>query len=305
MDLMHNKVILPIDKMPRTWLNIKPFMKNPSPPMLLPNGKPADFDTLCKVFPEELVKQGGDSETELFEIPKEILEIYALRSRPTPLQRAFRLEKALGIEGDDIKIYFKREDVTPAGSHKGNTAIAQAYYAKKQGLKGLTTETGAGQWGSALSLAGALVGLKIKVFMVRISYQQKPGRQTLMRSFGADLQPSPSNTTEAGRSFYNKDPNHPGSLGIAISEAIELSMTSDDYRYSLGSVVDFVLLHQTIVGQEAKIQMEMAGDYPDVIVGCIGGGSNFAGLMLPFMKDKLTGEKPDLDIIGAEPMACP
>lgn len=304
MDRLHNKVLLPIDKIPTQWLNIKPFMKKKPYPLLLPNGKPADFDTMCQIFPVECVKQGV-TEEEFIPIPKEIREIYALRFRPTPVQRAYRLEKEIGVEGEDIKIFFKREDVTPAGSHKGNTAIAQAYYAREQGLKGLTTETGAGQWGSALSLAGALTGIDVKVYMVRISFQQKPARQTLMNAYGASVVASPSNQTQSGKKFYDKDPNHPGSLGIAISEAVEASMASDEYRYSLGSVVDFVVLHQSVVGQEAKIQMEMINEYPDVVIGCIGGGSNFAGLAFPFMKDKLTGEKPDLDIIGSEPYACP
>ena len=219
--------------------------------------------------------------------------------------RAFRLEEALGCEGEDIKIYFKNEAYSPTGSHKANTALAQAYYAKKQGLEGLCTETGAGQWGSAISMAGAFVGLKIKVWQVRISYDQKPGRRVFMHSFCADLYPSPSDQTETGRKYLAQDPNNPGSLGIAISEAVEASMASDKYRYSLGSVVDFVCLHQTIIGQEAKIQMEMVDDYPDVVIGCIGGGSNFAGLALPFAKDKLLGEKPNLEIIGSEPTACP
>ncbi|MBD3352590.1 MAG: TrpB-like pyridoxal phosphate-dependent enzyme [Candidatus Lokiarchaeota archaeon] len=301
---MNNKIQLPLEKLPRKWLNIAPFMKSKPYPLLLPNGKPADFDTMCQIFPTECVKQAVSQE-EFIDIPKEILEAYVLCSRPTPIQRAYRLEKAIGVEGDDIKIFFKREDVSPMGSHKGNTAIAQAYFAREQGLKGLTTETGAGQWGSALSLGGALMDLQIKVWMVRISYQQKPGRKTLMNSLGATVLPSPSDQTQAGKKFYEKDSNHPGSLGIAISEAVEASMSSDEFRYSLGSVVDFVCLHQTIVGQEAKMQMEMINEYPDVIIGCIGGGSNFAGLAFPFMKDKLTGKKPNLDIIGVEPMACP
>lgn len=304
MDRLHNKVLLPVDKIPKKWLNIKPFMKSKPYPLLLPNGKPADFESVCQIFPEECVKQGVTEEP-FVEIPKEIREIYALRFRPTPIQRAYRLEKEIGVEGEDIKIFFKREDVTPAGSHKGNTAIAQAYYAREQGLKGLMTETGAGQWGSALSLAGALTGITVKVWMVRISFQQKPARQTLMNAYGAEVMASPSNKTEAGKRFYEKDPNHPGSLGIAISEAIEASMSSDEYRYSLGSVVDFVCLHQTVVGQEAKMQMEMIDEYPDVVIGCIGGGSNFSGLAFPFIKDKLTGDKPNLDIIGSEPYACP
>ncbi len=300
----NNKILLPVDKIPRKWLNIAPFLPQKPYPLLLPNGEPASFEAMSQIFPEECVKQAMSQE-EFIEIPDEVVKAYVLSNRPTPVHRAFRLEEAIGVEGDDIKIYFKNESVSPTGSHKGNTALAQAYFAKEQGLKGLVTETGAGQWGSALSMAGAFVGLTVKVFQVRISYDQKPGRRVLMHSYGAELYPSPSDQTESGRSFYDKDPNHPGSLGIAISEAVEDSMSSPDLRYSLGSVVDFVCLHQTVVGQEAKTQMEMVGEYPDVVIGCIGGGSNFSGLAFPFAKDKLIGDKPDLEIIGSEPTACP
>jgi tryptophan synthase beta chain len=306
MDVINNKIHLPAEKIPTHWLNIKPSIGGPEkfPPMYLPNGQLASFEAMCTVFPTECVIHGATMDP-LVEIPKEVREGYAINNRPTPIQRAFRLEKYLGLDPDKQRIYFKREDVSPTGSHKANAAIPQAFYAKKQGLEGLTTETGAGQWGSALCFAGALYGLKIKVFQVRISYQQKPGRLVLMKAYGGEVIPSPSPLTNSGKAIYDKDPNHPGSLGIAISEAVEASMASRSIRYTLGSVVDFVLLYQTVIGQEAKIQMEMVKDYPDVIIGSIGGGSNFAGLALPFMKDKLEGKKPDLDFIGVEPAACP
>ena len=304
LDSLNNKIVLPVDKLPTHWLNIKKYLPGKIAPLLLPNGVPADFETLCMVFPKGCVEQGGTME-EFIEIPKEVREAYVLSNRPTPVQRAFRLEKALGLDPDKQHIYFKNESVSPTGSHKGNTAIAQAYYAKQDGLKGLITETGAGQWGSALAMASSMMGLTAKVYQVRLSYEQKPGRRALIENFGAELIPSPSNLTKSGRLFSDKDPNHPGSLGIAISEAVEDSMGSPDYRYTLGSVVDFVVLHQSVVGQEAKLQMEMVDDYPDVVLGCIGGGSNFSGLAFPFMKDKLTGERPDLDVVGAEPTACP
>lgn len=306
MDLLHNKIVLPADKIPTHWFNIKPYIGGPEefPPMYLPNGQKASFEALCSVFPTECVKHGGTMEP-LIPIPKEVREGLALNNRPTPIQRAFGLEKHLGLDPDKQRIYFKREDLSPTGSHKANAAIPQVYYAKQQGLEGLTTETGAGQWGAALSFAGSLYGLNVKVFQVRISYEQKPGRLVLMRSFGAEVIASPSNQTKAGRTLYDKNPNHPGALGIAISEAVEASMGSDKLRYTLGSVVDFVCIYQSVIGQEAKIQMEMVNDYPDVIIGSIGGGSNFSGIALPFMKDKLEGTKPDLDFIGVEPAACP
>jgi len=215
----NNKILLPVDKIPRKWLNIAPFLPQKPYPLLLPNGEPASFEAMSQIFPEECVKQAMSQE-EFIEIPDEVVKAYVLSNRPTPVHRAFRLEEAIGVEGDDIKIYFKNESVSPTGSHKGNTALAQAYFAKEQGLKGLVTETGAGQWGSALSMAGAFVGLTVKVFQVRISYDQKPGSRVLMHSYGAELYPSPSDQTESGKSFYDKEPNHPGSLGIAISEAV-------------------------------------------------------------------------------------
>jgi tryptophan synthase beta chain len=304
MDIFNNKIFLPIEKIPKAWLNIKAHMKGPFPPLLLPNGQIADFETMCKVFPVECVKQGGTME-ELIPIPQEIREAYAMNQRPTPLVRAFRLEKALGLDSDKQKIYFKAEYMSPTGSHKANTAIPQAFYGKMDGLKGIATETGAGQWGSAMAMACSLFGLNLKVFQVRISYNQKPGRGILMGCYGAEILPSPSNTTNTGRAFYDKDPNHPGSLGIAISEAVECAMSTPGYKYCLGSVVDFVCHHQTVIGLEAKEQMKMAGDYPDTVIGCFGGGSNFSGIAMPFMADKLDGIAPNLDIIAAEPMACP
>lgn len=306
MDMENNKIYLEPSKVPKYWMNIKPSIGGADalPPLYLPNGKVADFDSLCHVFPVECVKHGGTMEP-LIEIPKEVREAYVLCNRPTPIQRAFRLEKALGLNSDKVKIYFKREDVSPSGSHKANAAIPQAFYAKQQGLEGLTTETGAGQWGSALGFACSLYNLKCKVYQVRISYQQKPGRVVLMQSYGADIIPSPSPYTSCGKAIYDKDNNHPGSLGMAISEAVEDALKNPNYRYTLGSVVDFVCLYQTVIGQEAKIQMEMVNDYPDVVIGCIGGGSNFAGMTFPFMKDKLDGTHPNTEIIGVEPTACP
>ncbi|MHA1727787.1 MAG: TrpB-like pyridoxal phosphate-dependent enzyme [Promethearchaeota archaeon] len=304
MNIMNSQIFLPVEKMPKQWLNIVPFMKTKPSPLCLPNGKPAPPEVAMAVFPKECVMQEVSQEP-MIEIPQFLRERYALANRPTPLRRALGLEKAIGVEGDDIKIYYKREDVSPTGSHKGNTATAQAYYAKKQGLKGIVTETGAGQWGAALAYASNIMDLECLIFQARISFQQKPGRVVLMNSYGAKVISSPSPHTESGKSFYEKDNNHPGSLGIAISEAVEHNLKDPDIRYCLGSVVNFVLLHQTIVGQEAKIQMEMFGDYPDVVIGSVGGGSNFSGCMLPFMKDKLEGKKPNLDILATEPSACP
>jgi len=304
MDVNKIQIYLPIEKLPKKWLNIVPFMKTKPGPMLLPNGKPAPPEVAMAVFPQECVMQEVSGEPEI-EIPQFVRERYILANRPTPLRRAYGLEKAIGLEDDKIKIYYKREDVSPTGSHKGNTAIAQAYYAKKQGLKGLVTETGAGQWGAALAYGCNIVGIKCKIFQARISYQQKPGRVVLMEGYGAEVTPSPSNETESGKEYYEKDPNHPGSLGIAISEAVEYNLKDPTIRYSLGSVVNFVLLHQTVVGLEAYEQMKIFGDYPDVVIGCVGGGSNFAGLMLPFIKDKLEGKKPNLDCVAIEPAACP
>ncbi len=234
-------------------------------------------------------------------IPEEVRKVYSLW-RPTPLYRARKLEEDLGTPA---KIYYKWEGVSPPGSHKPNTAVPQAYYNAKAGTKRLSTETGAGQWGSALAFASAYFQLKARVYMVRISYDQKPYRKTLMQTWGAECVPSPSEKTEYGRKMLEQDPDTSGSLGMAIGEAIEDAASNEDTKYSIGSVLNHVVLHQTVNGLEAKKQFEMAEDYPDVVVGCVGGGSNFAGAAFPFVRDKLTGEKPDLKILGCEPEACP
>ena len=301
---LSNRVLLNPNEIPKEWFNIVPYLPEKPFPALLANNKPASFEIMTQLFPTECVMQAGSQE-EYIPIPNKIRELYALCNRPTPLQRAFQLEKAIGVNSDRVKIYFKCEFVSPTGSHKTNTAIAQSYYGKMEGTKGFATETGAGQWGSALSMANTMMGLKTKVFQVRASYNDKPGRRVMMQNFGAELHPSPSNITQTGQIFYSKNPNHPGSLGIAISEAVEAAMTTPGYKYALGSVLDFVLLHQTVIGLEAKIQMSKIGETPTMIMGAIGGGSNFAGLSFPYIKDKLTGDNPNLDFIGVEPYACP
>lgn len=287
--------------LPTQWYNIIADMKNPPPPYLHPATlEIMTPDDLAPVFPSELIKQEGSTERYI-EIPDEVQDILKMW-RPSPLYRASRWEKALDTPA---KIYYKWEGVSPAGSHKPNTAVAQCYYAKKDGLKGISTETGAGQWGSALCFAAQFFGLECKVFMVTISYHQKPYRRIAMETWGGTVVPSPSTETNAGRAMLAQDPDTTGSLGMAISEAIEYAVTHEGYKYLLGSVVNFVLLHQTIIGQEAIMQMEMAGDYPDVVIGCAGGGSNAAGLIFPFMKDKLTGVKPSLRAVFVESTACP
>jgi tryptophan synthase beta chain len=295
------KYLLSEKDMPTQWYNILADMKNPPPPYLHP--ATLDMmtpDDLAPVFPAGCIEQETSRER-FIDIPEEVQDILKM-SRPTPLIRAHRWEKALDTPA---KIYYKWEGVSPAGSHKSNTAIAQAYYAKQEGLTGFATETGAGQWGCALSLAGAYFGLKIKVFMVAVSYRQKPYRRVMMETWGAEVVPSPSSETHAGRAMLEQDPETPGSLGMAISDALEYAMTHDGYKYSLGSVVNFVLLHQTIIGLEAMKQLEMAGDSPDILIGCAGGGSNAAGLIYPFMRGKLTGETPNLRAIFVESTACP
>ena len=295
------KFILQEGEIPKKWLNILPFMPEPLDPPLDPQTKePITPDKLSVIFPEPLIEQEV-SDKEWIDIPDEVLEVYSLW-RPTPLHRAKNLEEYLGTPA---KIFFKNESVSPPGSHKPNTAVAQAYYNKISGVKRLTTETGAGQWGSALSFATRFFGLECRVYMVRVSYNQKPYRRILMETWGGEVIPSPSPNTQAGRKFYDQDPNHPGSLGIAISEAIEEAASREDTKYSLGSVLNHVLLHQTVIGLEAKKQLEMAGFYPDVVIGAVGGGSNFAGLSIPFLVDKLTGKKPDLEVVAVEPKACP
>ncbi|MCP4541908.1 MAG: TrpB-like pyridoxal phosphate-dependent enzyme [Chloroflexi bacterium] len=296
------KYFLDEKDMPTHWYNILADMKKPPPFYLHPATLEAMEDPPMPppVFPMELIKQEFSKE-QYIEIPDEVQDVLKMW-RPAPLYRAARWEKALDTPA---KIYYKWEGVSPPGSHKPNTAVAQCYYAKEEGLKGLATETGAGQWGSALSFATNLFGLECKVFMVTISYHQKPYRRVMMETWGGSVVPSPSSETNAGRAILEKDPETTGSLGIAISEALEYSMTHEGYKYSLGSVVNFVLLHQTVIGLEAKKQMEMAGDYPDIVIGCAGGGSNAAGLIFPFMKDKLDGTNPDLRAIFVESTACP
>jgi len=295
------KYILEEKDMPTQWYNIISDMKQPPPPYRHPGT--LDLlgpDDLAPVFPQALIMQEVSQERWI-EIPDQVQDILKMW-RPSPLYRARRWEKALDTPA---KIYFKWEAVSPAGSHKPNTAVAQAYYGKQEGLKGFATETGAGQWGSALCLATQLFGLECKVFMVTISYHQKPYRRIAMETWGGTVVPSPSTETHAGRSILAQDPETTGSLGIAISEAIEYAVTHEGYKYSLGSVVNFVLLHQTVIGLEAIKQMELAGDYPDILIGCAGGGSNAAGLIYPFMRDKLQGDKPDLRAIFVESTASP
>ena len=288
------------DRLPRAWYNIIPDLPKPLAPVLHPGTHksigPAD---LAPLFPMSIILQEVSSEREI-EIPEEVRQVYA-QWRPTPLYRARRLEKALDTPA---RIYYKYEGVSPAGSHKPNTAVAQAYYNKKEGTKRLITETGAGQWGSSLAMACAFFGIECKVFMVRVSYDQKPYRRALMETFGATVSASPSRETESGRAILAEHPNSTGSLGIAISEAVEVAAQDPHAKYSLGSVLNHVLLHQTVIGEEAIEQMAMAGDDPDVIVGCTGGGSNFAGIALPFLGRKLKG-KSKARVVAVEPAACP
>jgi len=306
MSKINARILLEPNEVPKEWVNILPDLPLPMTPLINPmDGMPAPPELAFAIFPKECVMQEVSKER-MIPIPKELREIYAQTYRPTPLHRAYGLEKDLGIEGDDIKIFYKNESVSTTGSHKPNTALAQAFYAKKEGLKELVTETGAGQWGSALSYGCNLFGLKCVVYMVRASYIQKPGRKILMKAYNGEVHASPSKHTMSGRIFYDKNPDHPGSLGIAISEAVEHSFTRDDARYSLGSVLSFVCLHQTIIGQETKIQLKKVGiSEPDIIIGCMGGGSNFSGLAIPFMRDKLEGKLPNTQFIGVEPRACP
>jgi tryptophan synthase beta chain len=295
------KFVLDEDEIPEQWYNIQADLPEPLAPSLNPVTKePLTPQDLAPLFPMELIKQEVSAERWI-DIPDEVREIYKLW-RPTTLFRAHRLEKALDTPA---KIFYKYEGSSPPGSHKPNTAVAQAYYNKKEGAKRITTETGAGQWGSALAFAGACFGLEIKVYMVAISYKQKPYRRVMMETWGARCVPSPSMDTNVGRDMLARDPECPGSLGLAISEAVEDAVSRDDTHYSLGSVLNHVLLHQTVNGLETKKLMEKADVYPDIIVGCVGGGSNFAGLFLPFVKDKINGTKPDLRIINVEPTAAP
>ncbi|MEJ2053438.1 MAG: TrpB-like pyridoxal phosphate-dependent enzyme [Calditrichaceae bacterium] len=298
---MQTKVFLTEDEMPRQWYNIAADLPSPLQPPLGPDGNPVTPDMLAPVFPMNLIEQEVSQERWI-DIPEEILAIL-YRWRPTPLHRAYALEKALGTPA---RIYYKNESVSPPGSHKPNTAVAQAWYNKQFGIKKLTTETGAGQWGSALSFACSLLGLECKIFMVRISFDQKPFRKIMMQTWGGKCIPSPSTETQAGRDILAKNPDTPGSLGIAISEAIEAAVTdqSGQTRYSLGSVLNHVMLHQTIIGLETKKQLAKINETKvDVVIGCAGGGSNFAGLAFPFALDKINGA--DIDIIPVEPSSCP
>jgi tryptophan synthase beta chain len=295
------KAILSQDELPTDYYNIQHDLPEPLPPPLDPRTmQPMAPEPLLRLFAKECVMQEVSTQ-EFIPIPEEVREAYLRLGRPTPLYRATRLEQKLRTPA---KIYFKREDLNPAGSHKPNTAIPQAYYHKKEGTERLTTETGAGQWGSALALAAALFEIDLTVYMTRSSYDQKPYRRTLMEVYGAKVNASPSPKTGAGRRFLGQDPDHPGSLGIAISEAIEDCVTHDNTKYALGSVLNHVLTHQSVIGQEAKLQMQEFDVDPDYIVGCIGGGSNYAGLAYPFMKDKLRGQS-DAEFVAVEPRAVP
>jgi tryptophan synthase beta chain len=292
---------LDLDETPTSWYNIQADLPEPLPPPLDPTTlKPINPSLLERIFAKELVKQEVSTERYV-KIPDEVFDAYLRLPRPTPLYRARRLEKHLKTPAE---IYFKCENFSPAGSHKTNTAIAQAYYNSKQGINRLATETGAGQWGTALALACTLFGLKCRIYMVRASYQQKPGRKIIAQLYGAEMFPSPSDQTNFGRKLLNENPNHPGTLGIAISEAIEDTIAHENTRYSLGSVLNHVLMHQTIIGLEAKKQFELIDTYPDVICGCIGGGSNYGGFCYPFMADKLKGKK-EAEFVGCESKAVP
>ena len=295
------KIYLDESELPKAWYNLRADMKNKPAPLLNPaTHKPMTFDELRPVFCDELIRQELDDTTPYFEIPKEILDFYKMY-RPSPLVRAYFLEKALDTPA---KIYYKFEGNNTSGSHKLNSAIAQAYYAKQQGLQGVTTETGAGQWGTALSMACSFFGLDCKVFMVKVSYEQKPFRREVMRTYGASVTPSPSETTEIGKKILEAHPGTSGSLGCAISEAVEVATGLEGYRYVLGSVLNQVLLHQSIIGLETKAALDKYQIKPDIIIGCAGGGSNLGGLISPFMGEKLRGER-DYQFIAVEPASCP
>ncbi|MBC7237038.1 MAG: TrpB-like pyridoxal phosphate-dependent enzyme [Chloroflexi bacterium] len=297
---MQTHFLLTQNDIPTRWYNAQADLPEPLPPTLHPvTLKPVGPDDLAPIFPMELILQEVSQERYI-DIPAEVLEVLKLW-RPTPLIRAVRLEKALGTPAH---IYYKYEGTSPTGSHKPNTSVAQAFYNKAQGVKRLTTETGAGQWGSALAMACNFFGLECKVYMVKVSYYQKPYRRSVMRLFGADVTPSPSEETESGRKILAENPDSTGSLGIAISEAVEVALKNEDTKYSLGSVLNHVLMHQTVIGEEALKQLDMAGEEADVVIGCVGGGSNFAGLALPFYRQNvLDGAKTRL--VAVEPMACP
>ncbi len=296
---MRTKILLPEDRIPKQWYNIIPDLPGPLAPVIHPGTmQPVAPEDLLPLFPMGLIEQEV-SQQRWIEIPEAVREIYQLW-RPSPLFRAHRLEQALGTPA---KIYYKYEGVSPAGSHKPNSAIPQAYYNKIAGTKRIATETGAGQWGSSISLACQMFGLECTVYMVKVSYNQKPYRKSMMQLWGANVIPSPSNQTAAGRAILDKDPESNGSLGIAISEAVEDAATREDTRYALGSVLNHVCLHQTVIGLEAKEQLALVGDYPDVVIGCHGGGSNFAGVAFPFIADKANGKQ--VRVMALEPASCP
>jgi len=297
--MRESMIVLPNKEIPRQWYNIAADMPNPMAPPLHPGTKqPVGPDDLAPLFPMDLIMQEV-SQDRWIDIPEEVLDIYSLW-RPTPMYRAYRLEEALGTPA---KIYYKYEGVSPAGSHKPNTSVPQAYYNAKAGVKKIATETGAGQWGSALAMAGQMFGIDIEVFMVKVSYDQKPYRRTAMETWGGKVHSSPTNLTNAGKKILADDPDCPGSLGIAISEAVEVAATNTDTNYALGSVLNHVLLHQTVIGLEAKKQFEMVGDYPDVVIACCGGGSNFGGAAFPFLQDKFAGK--EVRALATEPASCP
>jgi len=294
------KFILDENEIPKSWYNIVSDLPEPPAPVIHPGtGQPVGPEDLAPLFTMAAIMQEVSAERQI-DIPEPVRDIYR-QWRPSPLYRAYRLEAALDTPA---RIYYKYEGVSPAGSHKPNTAVAQAFYCREEGVKRISTETGAGQWGSSLALAGSFFGLEIEVFMVRVSFDQKPYRRAFMETFGATCHPSPSNLTEVGKKILAENPDSSGSLGIAISEAVEVAAQRDDTKYALGSVLNHVLLHQTVVGQEAIRQMELADDYPDVVVGCTGGGSNFAGLSFPFIGRKLRGEQ-DVRVVAVEPANCP
>ena len=294
------KYVLDENEIPKSWYNIVADLPEPPTPVMHPGtGQPVGPDDLAPLFTMAAIMQEVSAERQI-DIPEPVRDIYR-QWRPSPLYRGYRLEAALDTPA---RIYYKYEGVSPTGSHKPNTAVAQAFYCREEGVKRISTETGAGQWGSSLALAGSFFGLEIEVFMVRVSFDQKPYRRAFMETFGATCHPSPSNLTEAGKKILAEDSDSPGSLGIAISEAVEVAAQREDTKYALGSVLNHVLLHQTVNGQEAVRQMELADDYPDILVGCTGGGSNFAGLSFPFIGRKLRGEQ-DVRVVAVEPANCP
>ncbi len=292
------KILLDENEIPTHWYNVVADMPNPPAPPLGPDGQPIGPDALAAIFPQALIEQEVSAERWI-EIPEPVRQALTMW-RPSPLIRAHRLEAALGTPA---RIYYKYEGVSPAGSHKPNTAVPQAWYNRQEGIKRLSTETGAGQWGSSLALAGQMFGLEVRVYMVKVSYEQKPFRRSMMHSWGAEVLASPTDRTEAGRKILAEDPDSPGSLGIAISEAVEEAASRKDTNYALGSVLNHVLLHQTVIGQEAKKQFEKVGDYPDVVYAPCGGGSNFGGVAFPFFADKAAGR--DVTLVAVEPTSCP